>query len=473
VSSTQNSSLIESASRRLPTESGPLDWLLLPLQAFARHKLAGAGVLMFATLVAVIWANSPWEHTYHEILHLPLGIELGGAKLEKDLHHWINDGLMAIFFFHVGLEIKREVLVGELSSVRKAALPAVAAVGGMVVPAAIYTLVAGGGEAASGWGVPMATDIAFALGVLALLGDRVPLGLRIFLTALAIVDDIGAVLVIAVFYTADLSAVALVLGFVFFLGSSLLNVLRVRNTFVYGIFGLGAWVGFLESGVHATIAALLIAFTIPARTRIDGGALLARVEMLIARFKDVGIPNDTRLNTIDQQHVLERLERTLNDASAPLQRIEHGLAAPVTFFVLPVFALANAGVTIHGGLFEELASPIALGIIAGLFLGKMVGITFTSWLAVTLGIADLPRGVRWVQVLGVAMLGGIGFTMALFIATLAFPGDAQLETAKVGVLSASVLSGLVGWTVVRASSSSSSSSGQSRPPTSTAPAPAE
>jgi len=456
-------SLLQSVSDLFRPAPRPIDRIIAPIQAFARHKLAGAGVLMLATVVALIWANSPWEHTYHAILHMPLGLEIGDNLFEKDLHHWINDGLMAIFFFQVGLEIKREVLVGELSTMRKAALPAIAAIGGMAVPALLYSGVADGGPAAKGWGVPMATDIAFALGVLALLGDRVPLGLRVFLTALAIVDDIGAVLVIALFYTAKLSATALFIGVFFFLASMFMNILRVRNAFAYGIVGIGAWVGFLESGVHATIAALLIAFTIPARTRIDGEDLLARIDVLVARLRRVGVPNDTQLNTNKQQLILERLEQTLNDASAPLQRIEHGLTAPVTFFVLPVFALANAGVTIHGGLVEELGSPIALGVITGLFAGKSIGITLTAWLAVKLRLADLPSGVRWVQVFGVAILGGVGFTMALFIATLAFPDRAMLETAKIGVLSGSILSGVVGLLVVRGASSKTEATPVSRP----------
>lgn len=450
-----NDSLLQSVSSFLRPEPRPIDKLLAPIQAFGRHRLAGAAMLMLATAVALVWANSPWEHTYHAILHTEFGFSWGDTSLTKDLHHWVNDGLMSIFFFTVGLEIKREVMVGELSTVRKATLPAIAAVGGMAVPALLYMAINGGTEAAHGWGIPMATDIAFALGVLALLGDRVPLGLKVFLTALAIVDDIGAVLVIAVFYTAHLSLVSLVFGFVFLAVGVAFNGLHVRSSLAYVVVGVLTWLAFLESGVHATIATLLLAFTIPARTRIDGRDLMNRLSILAERLERVGVPSHRQLNTPKQQHCLERMEQTLKDASAPLQRIEHGLSTPVAFIVLPVFALANAGVTIHGGLVDEVTSPIALGIILGLFVGKTVGITASAFLAVKLGVADLPTGVRWSQVLGVALLGGIGFTMALFIGELAFADPMRVETAKVGTLTASILSGLVGYFLVRGTSTGS------------------
>jgi len=436
-----------------PKHTRPIDKLLAPLQTFAHHKLAGAGLLMLATVAAVVWANSAWGESYHHLLHTELGVGIGEGRVVKTLHHWVNDGLMAVFFFVVGLEIKREILVGELSSVRKATLPAIAALGGMVVPALLYFLL-NPPETQQGWGVPMATDIAFALGVLALLGDRVPLGLRVFLTALAIVDDIGAVLVIAIFYTDDLTALALLAGAICLAISLLMNRMQVRSPVAYLVVGVAAWFGFLESGIHATIAALLMAFTIPARTRIDGESFMLRLNMLSKRLEKVGLPTSTDLNNAEQQHIFEKMNHLIDDASSPLVRIEHALSGLVTFVVLPVFALSNAGVHLGSGLGEALASPMAIGIVVGLFVGKTAGIFGASWIAVKLGVADLPAKVRWVQVLGVAVLGGIGFTMALFIASLAFETTEQLETAKVGILCASVLSGVVGWSIVRFSGSS-------------------
>ncbi|MBW2525447.1 MAG: Na+/H+ antiporter NhaA [Deltaproteobacteria bacterium] len=443
------SSLLSSLNQILSPKPRPIDRLLGPFQTFTQHKLAGAGLLMLATAVALIWANSPWEHSYHHLLHTEVGVRFGTLGLSKSLHHWINDGLMGVFFFMVGLEIKRELMAGELSTLRKATLPAVAAIGGMVVPALIYFALNLSGAASRGWGVPMATDIAFALGVLALLGDRVPVGLKVFLTALAIVDDIGAVVVIALFYTAELSFVGLTAGLICLAISIGLNLLGARNAVVYFIVGTLAWLGFLESGVHATIAAILMAFTIPARTRIDGAGFLERIRFLLAKLESAGLPEDKTLNSHTQQRLFEKMDQTIEHASAPLQRIEHAIAAPVAFVVLPVFALANAGVTVHGGIGAALSSPVVLGIVGGLFLGKTLGIFVASWLAVRLGIADLPEGVSYKQLFGVGMLAGIGFTMALFVSMLAF-SDADLqERAKIGVLTASLISGLVGFLVVR------------------------
>ncbi len=429
--------------------SRPVDRLLAPLRAFSQHKLAGAGLLMLATAVALAWANSPYAEHYEHLLHLDLGVELGGFALSKSLQHWINDGLMGIFFFLVGLEIKREVLVGELSSRRKATLPAVAALGGMAVPALIYFALNREGAAAAGWGIPMATDIAFALGVLALLGSRVPIGLKVFLTALAIVDDIGAVLVIAVFYTSDLSIVSLGIGLVLLALSTGLNLIGGRSSVVYFILGTLAWLAFLESGVHATIAALLMAFTIPASTRIDGADFMTRMELLMNRLRRLGVGAEGQ-TTGPQQAVFEQMNAVIDHATAPLLRIEHALAGLVTFVVLPIFALANAGVSIGAGLGDAFTSAPVLGIALGLFAGKTIGILGASWLAVRVGLADLPTQVRWPGIAGVAMLGGVGFTMALFVANLAFPNKDDVELAKVGILAGSMVSALAGLALLRA-----------------------
>jgi NhaA family Na+:H+ antiporter len=409
---------------------------------------------MLATVAAIVIANSPLAEAYHHILHSH--IEVGGQVLELDysIHHWINDGLMSVFFFLVGLEIKRELMVGELSSVRKATLPAIAALGGMVVPALFFYALNKGTPTADGWGIPMATDIAFALGVLALLGDRIPLGVKVFLTALAIVDDIGAVLVIAIFYTADINMVALGIGVFVLALAAFANHLDVRSSLVYFFLGFIVWVAFLKSGIHATIAAILMAFVIPATTRNTGSDLVARIELITARLKAIGLPQDTKMNTDEQEHAISALKDTIEHSQAPLQRIEHDLHGPVTFLVLPIFALANAGVTLEGNIAEEIMSPLALGVIFGLLLGKQIGITTATWLAVKLKVADLPKGVTWRQIHGANILAGIGFTMSLFVASLAFTDPVHIAEAKMGILAGSLLSGVLGYLFLAGSSAS-------------------
>ncbi len=423
----------------------PIDRLLRPLRIFARHKLAGAALLLGAAAAAVVWANSPWRGSYGGLLATPLTVGFGALALQKPLLLWINDGVMGIFFFLVGLEIKREVLAGELSSVRQAAFPILAAVGGMVVPAALFAAVNPGGPAAGGWGIPMATDIAFALGIMALLGDRVPGGLKVLLTALAIVDDIGAIGVIALFYTEDLSLFSLAAGAACFGLALLGNRLGLRNTLAYLVLGTLCWLGFLKSGVHATLAAVLMAMAIPARSRIDQGALRRALQGYLDSLPGGGQAGGLRLLTPVEQRRLHHLSDAVERASAPLQDLEHALAPLVTFGVLPLFALANAGVAVQGDLAAAITSPLCLGIVAGLFLGKQVGILGAAWLAVRAGVADLPEHLSWRQVHAVGVLGGVGFTMALFINGLAFAADPALQdVGKVGVLLGSLLSALAG-----------------------------
>jgi NhaA family Na+:H+ antiporter len=433
----------------LAPPSRPIDWLMHPVSLFASHKLAGALTLLGAAAIALVWAASPFASEYRALLDMEAAVGVGDFALAKPILLWINDGLMGIFFFLVGLEIKRELIAGELTSLRRAALPLIAAAGGMLVPAAIFAAVVGDAEGRAGWGVPMATDIAFALGVLALLGDRVPAGLRVFLTALAIVDDIGAVLVIAIFYTDTVVLGSLALGFAMFAIAIVMNRLGARRPLLYFILGTIAWLGFLKSGVHATIAALLMAFTIPARTRIDGESLIASLERGIAQLRAMGVPESTKLNTEQQQHVIDAMGRTLDHGSAPLQRLEHALVAPVAFIVMPVFALANAGVSLGDGVASAFAHPVGLGVAAGLFVGKQIGVFGASWLAIRARIADLPANVDLRHLYGASLLAGIGFTMALFIGGLAFEDRALLDIAKVGVLSASLLSGVAGFAVLR------------------------
>jgi Na+:H+ antiporter, NhaA family len=350
--------------------------------------------------------------------------------------------------FVVGLEIKREFLVGELASVRQAALPIAGAFGGVVVPALIYTAFNTGGEGSAGWGIPMATDIAFALGIMALLGSRVPLALTVFLAALAIADDIAAVLVIAVFYTAEIYKGAIVGAFVCLVILGVLNWLGAKSPLTYVLVGLALWVAVLKSGVHATVAGVLLAMFIPARTRIDPDAYVLEGRELLDRFASASRPNSGVLENEEQQAALQALEGATEDVQPPLHRLERALHPWVTFLIMPVFAFANAGVVFRGESAPNIAHPVVLGVSLGLFFGKPIGIFAAAWLAVRLRIADLPGGVRWQQIHGAAWLGGIGFTMSLFIAGLAFGSGPLLANAKLGILMGSATAGLIGYTLL-------------------------
>jgi NhaA family Na+:H+ antiporter len=428
----------------------PIRRLLAPAQAFIRAESSGGLVLMAAALVALIWSNSPWADSYTRLWETELALQIGAWRAAGSLHYWINDGLMAVFFFLVGLEIKREFLVGELASVRRAALPIAAARGGMIVPAILYALLNAGGPGERGWGTPMATDIAFALGVLALLGPRIPLSLKVFLAALAIVDDLGAVLVIAVFYTDQLSWTALGVGMAVLAALVVANRLEARAPIVYVTLGIVLWLAFLKSGVHASVAGVLLAMTIPARTRIDTEEFLLRGRRILDYFDAAGKEGTDVLTNRDQQAAIQEMENACEAAQAPLQRIEHELHGPVAFIIIPLFALANAGVHLGGNLGEAFTNRVALGIILGLVVGKPIGITLFAWLAVKSKLAALPTGMTWRSIRGVSLLGGIGFTMSLFIAGLAFPGAPQLnEDAKIGIFAASLVAGIAGFLVLR------------------------
>jgi NhaA family Na+:H+ antiporter len=427
----------------------PIGRILSPFQRFAATESSGGIVLIACTVAALVLANSPWAGAYHHLWETELGLSVGGFRMAYSLHHWINDGLMAVFFFLVGLEIKREFLIGELASPRRAALPIAAALGGMVVPALIYAALNAGGAGAPGWGIPMATDIAFALGVLALLGPRVPLSLKVFLAALAIVDDLGAVLVIALFYTAQISWASLGAAALFLAGMAVLNRLEVRRPGAYLLLGVGLWLSFLFSGVHATVAGVLAAMTIPARTRIDTAGFLARGRYLMDEFDRAGVEGKDVPTNHGQQTVIQAMENACDAAQAPLQRIEHELQPWVAFGIIPLFALANAGVHLPADFAGALGHPVTLGVILGLVLGKPIGISLFAWLAVRVGVAARPEGVSWRALHGVSWLGGIGFTMSLFIANLAFPAGDMVDEAKVGILSASILAGTVGWLLLR------------------------
>jgi NhaA family Na+:H+ antiporter len=434
-------------------EHPPVERIVRPFQDFAHKQSSGGILLIIATAVALLWANSPWEDSYAALWHTKLTVGVGDASVSKDLTHWINDGLMAVFFFVVGLEIKREVLVGELSSARNAALPIAAAVGGAVVPALIYVAINAGTEGLAGWGIPMATDIAFALGVLALLGERAPLALKVFLTALAIVDDIVAVLVIALFYTSEISWGALGVGAAFLAALVVANLIGVGRTIVYALLGVGLWLCFLLSGVHATIAGVLLALTVPAISFINPGAFLKRSRYVLDRFEEAGEKGENVLANEERQAALHALNHAAYKLEPPLHELEHTLHPWVVFAIMPLFALANAGVQLGGGIADALTSPVTLGIVAGLVVGKQLGVTLFAWLVVRSGLSELPRGVGWRHVYGAGWLAGIGFTMSLFISDLAFSDASLVDAAKLGILMASLVAGVVGYSILRGASS--------------------
>jgi NhaA family Na+:H+ antiporter len=421
----------EKASRRIPKKV--VEAIGSPVQNFIRIEASSGIVLIAAAALAFAWANSPWADSYHAMQHAPVTVGVGAWGIEKTLHHWVNDFLMALFFFLVGLEIKREILVGELRTWDKASLPAAAALGGMVVPALIYVAFNIGQESVRGWGVPMATDIAFALGVLALLGDRVPLSLKVFLLALAIVDDLGAVLVIAIFYTENLDVTALIISLVVGWIALLYGRAEGPRPMVYLIVGLIVWYFMLKSGVHATIAGVLMALAIPLRHR-----------MSVEQIKDeLSWSAGREFEQIERR--IHHLETVLYKAHSPLHSMEHALQPWVAFVIMPVFALFNAGVTLGGGeAGGSMVGVISIGAFLGLLLGKPIGVVGFVWLSVKTGISKFPEDSSWSAMTGVGLLAGIGFTMSLFIANLAFGEGAELDQAKIGVLAASVVAALVG-----------------------------
>lgn len=422
----------------------PADGLLAPFRAFMAFPAAPGILLLACASVAMLWANSPLAASYDTLFNTTtFTIGVGDAALTKPLVVWINDLLMAAFFFLVGLEIKRELIVGELADLKRAAVPVIAAVGGMAVPGALYALFNTGHGGSHGWGIPTATDIAFALGVMALLGKRVPPALRLFLTTLAIADDLGALLVIAVFYTDDLHLSYLGYGLIVLATMHLLNFLGVRRLIPYILLALVLWFFILKSGVHSTIAGVLASTAISLSTRVTPSRFAEFVRSTLD-------PHAEHADPCAPARAADAIHEACDAVQSPLHIAEHALAPWVNFLILPVFALANAGVNLSGGLPSDASSVrISLGVVIGLVLGKPLGITLASWLAVKSGTGALPRGCSWAHVHAAAWLGGIGFTMSLFIATLAFVGDAghveqDIAAAKLGILGASVLAAGVG-----------------------------
>lgn len=421
--------------------------------SFFHHNVNGGMLLMITAVLAMIIANSAWGGIYSEIWNYPISMQIGGFNLFSHHGHpltlanFINDGLMAIFFFHVGLEVKREILVGELSSFSKASLPVIAAVGGMVLPVAIYLSIAGIAPESRGAAIPMATDIAFSLGVLSLLGKRVPLGLKIFLMAFAVVDDIGGILVIAIFYSANIQAGYLLIALGLFLLLCLANYKNINSIPLYILVGIAIWYLFLQSGVHSTIAGVLTAFAIPASPRLDVRKYIERIRTSIEAFPK-GESREVILSK-DQIAELKNIEGASNKVISPLQSIEDRLHGVVNYFIMPLFAFVNAGIVFEGSLSDSIGN-VTLAVFLGLFVGKLAGIFSFTWIAVRLKLVSLPTGCNWKGILGISILGGIGFTVSLFIANLSFGLDhlELLNQAKIGIVAGTLISGLLGFFIL-------------------------
>ena len=423
------------------------DRVLTPLEEFIHRQTTSGILLMICAVIALAVANSPLHEGYEHFLHKEVSIGFSTATFSLSIHHWINEALMAMFFLIMGLELKRELLVGELSSPSQALLPIMAAIGGMVVPAAFYVALNPSGHALNGWGIPMATDIAFAIGALSLLGARIPKNLVTFLIALAIVDDLGAVAVIALFYTEHLNTLALGYAGACTLVLIAFNMGGIRHALPYSMMGILLWASMLASGIHATIAGIVLAFTVPIRPKFDPDAFISRVKELTGKMQGAVTDNPDIIHNNQLRALVTSLGDGVHLAQAPAQRAEHALHLPVAYLVIPIFALANAGIPIDfGGFGEYMADPIALGVLAGLLLGKPLGIAGFTWVTLKLGWADLPTGLNMKHVFGVGMLGGIGFTMSIFIADLGFINFPQdLLMAKTGILLASALAGFGGF----------------------------
>ncbi|HEY3476359.1 MAG TPA: Na+/H+ antiporter NhaA [Anaerolineales bacterium] len=410
-------------------------------QEFTRLAASGGIVLLLATIIAMLWANSPWAETYLQLWETELGFDLGPLHLSRHLLEWINDGLMVIFFFVVSLEIKREIQAGELASPRQAALPIMAALGGILVPAIFYIVFnIGNPQGMRGWGISIATDTAFTLAILTMLGSRAPLSLKVFFTALAIADDIGGILVIGLFYSEGISWLALGIAALFLIALGGLNWARVYNPLPYAILGIGLWLAFLESGIHPTIASVLLAITIPTRRPPNTRPLLAQVKTVVEQFEMA-----SEEEYIQQPALVQTMETILERMQSPAQRLQRTLAPWSTYLILPIFALANAGVQVNADAVRQLLSPIGLGIILGLVIGKPVGISLFSWIALRTGLAEMPGDLHFKQLVSSSLLAGMGFTLSLFIANAAFGNSEMLATVKLSILVASILAGILGW----------------------------
>jgi len=425
----------------------PIEKIIAPVSRFIHLEYTSGIILLMSVMVAILWANSSFGESYHHLWEIDFSIAFGKHVLSKPLHIWINDGLMSLFFFVIGLELKREFMDGELSSLKKAAMPMGAALGGMLFPALIYTLLNINSPTTHGWGIPMATDIAFALALLSMAGN-IPTSVKVFLSALAVADDLGAVMVIAFFYTDHVNFAALGIAGIFLLALIIGNKMGVRNSAFYLLIGICVWIGFLLSGVHATIAGVLVAFTIPAMTRIDENVYSDNLRKLSYEFEKE-IPSNSTLTTPEQHRTIQHVKSLSLAAETPLQKIEHALHPWVAFLIMPLFALSNSGILIGSDFFTSVINPVTLGVASGLIIGKFIGILLFTWIMVRTGIGALPAQATWKHIMGIALLAGVGFTMSLFISGLAFKEPDFVQQAKYGILIASVLAGLGGYLFLR------------------------
>ncbi len=421
--------------------------ILNPIQKFIKAESFSGILLFFVTILALIISNSPVRALFESLWQYEIGIKSDGFSLVKPLILWINDGLMAIFFFLIGLEIKREILLGELNSIKKASLPVFAAIGGMLIPLLFYILLNNNSETANGWGIPMATDIAFTLAILKLLGNKVPLSLKIFLTAFAIIDDIGAVMVIALFYSGNIAWNLILIAAIMLIFLYVLSYLKIHSKFILLIFGIIIWVLFLKSGIHPTIAGILLAFAVPIRQRVNEFTFANKLHEITSRLTMDSNTNNLPLLTADQIEEIDNLEDCMEKVQSPLQKLEKGLHNWVAYLIMPVFALSNAGINLVDGASYELS--LATTIALSLFLGKTIGVTLFSYISIKLNIASLPENISFIQIAGVAILAGVGFTMSLFISGLAFPDSMVfLSSAKMGIIVGSIISGIIGYLIL-------------------------
>lgn len=435
--------------------------ILMPFNRFASMQAASGALLLAVTAAALFWSNSDLAGSYNWLKHMHLQIKVGDYSLDKSAHFWVNEGLMTFFFFVVGLEIKREILVGELSSLRQASLPVAAALGGMVAPALLYYLFNAQTSWEKGWAIPMATDIAFTMAAFTLLGSRVPHTLKVFFAALAIVDDLGAVAVIAMFYTSQLATNYLFQAFIWFLLLVSFNLLGYRRPLPYLIVGGIVWWSFYMSGIHSTVAGILVAFAIPARSRRDMTAFRDRLKKMSDRLRNIDKSATSDHMNENGQMIVRKIENLCRDAQNPLQRIEYSLHPWVVFLIVPLFALTNAGVILDwGSIYETFTTSLSLGITVGLVIGKQLGIALAVWLTVKSGLAVMPSGASFGQVYGAAVLCGVGFTMSIFVADLAFGESPDLESAKISILVGSLISFLVGFLILHLTSRKRSEAGE-------------
>jgi NhaA family Na+:H+ antiporter len=425
---------------------------LKPVENFINSSSLGGFLLVFITIIALAWANSPWSSTYFEIWNhqFTVGFNNTVFHLSKPFYLWINDGLMAIFFFYIGLEIKREILAGELTTIKKASLPIFGAIGGILVPVLFFLLLNNNGVGKEGWAIPMATDIAFSLAILQLLGKRVPIGLKVFLTALAIVDDIGAVLVIAIFYSTNIHWDLILFSLIIISILGYIGYKGYYSKYLYFTWGLLVWFLFLKSGIHPTVAGVLLAFTIPAARSTNIDNFFNKINLSISKLKQektqLKAENVMDKETFDAALKISKLSKKIK---SPMQRIENNLHGWIAYFIMPIFAFANAGVSLTGNVNSE--SSLIFQIAFAMVFGKVIGISFFTWIAIKLKLSNMPLNVNMSQIIGVGFLGGLGFTMALFITNLAFTDPNLLSASKIGILLGSLIAGILGFIIIKTS----------------------